>query len=208
MNAMAFIPALNTARVETIFLMDSETTENVYHVQKDTPWSSVELVDLTSVFIDWWDTRVRPIVSNNISLRRVKAIDLSAPAGIGVEVPVTPPILGGQPSEMFPNNVTVAIKWNTGRTGRSYRGRTYHMGLFDSQVVNNRLTDLTITALTNAYGNLLTDLTTFDPTYKLVVASFYSNNAPRTAAELTPIITATVDPITDSQRRRLPQRGS
>ncbi len=204
---MAFIPVPNTAQVELVFTRDTDIVENVFHVRKPSAWSQVQLLDLCSLFTDWWHDFIRPLVSGYYILNTVRARDMSAENGVGVELAADPPMPGALNIEALPSNVTVAVKWTTGLTGRSYRGRTYHIGLTDPQVSGNLLASTTRASLQSGYQALLTGLTTFNVDYRLVVVSKYHNNAPRVTGVATDILSCSIDPVVDSQRRRLPGRG-
>jgi len=105
-----------------------------------------------------------------------------------------------------PNNVAVVVKWITANRGRSYRGRTYHLGIPQGSVTGSVLTTGYRTSLVQAYSNFVLLGTT--PTWTLSVASRYSNGQPRTNGVITPINALSINPTVDSQRRRLPERGA
>ena len=105
----------------------------------------------------------------------------------------------------MPNATTIAVKKNTGRAGRSYRGRVYHVGLTEIQVQDNRITPTATAAINTAYSTLITRYTAINCEW--VVASTQNNNVPRVVGVATPIVGVSVDPVIDSQRRRLPGRG-
>lgn len=196
------------------FIYQGQRCENVYYVEGSAPWTATTLNTLASVFATWWETELEPNVPESLTLDRVLARDMTVEAGPSIEYTTGLPASGDQSVEALPNNVTVAIKWTTGLAGRSFRGRTYHLGLADAGVAANALTPTAHTLLTAAYNQLLNDIVTEDPTWSLVVASFFHgvdvnhDPIPRASAVLTPILTAVVDDIIDSQRRRLPGRGS
>lgn len=115
------------------------------------------------------------------------------------------PLAGTGGSVQLPNNVTLCIKWTTENRGRSFRGRTYHVGLTESQVTDNEVVAVAMGQFTTAYGALLTDLATAG--WPLVIASRYANNQPRITGVATLVTGFSIDPFIDSQRRRLPGRG-
>lgn len=212
---MAFIPALNTARVEMSQSQEIQKVMNVYHVKNTAAWTEPDLLALATLFDTWWTAEIAPGIAPTITLDRVVARDLTTENGIAVEhtAGLPKPGTGGDGGQL-PNNVTLAIKWTTGLAGRSFRGRTYHIGVNNGDLTPDKqhVTTVVATALRGHYANLLTRLDAAG--YQLAVASFYHGvdpvthkPIPRTAAVVTGIIDAGVETTLDSQRRRLPGRG-
>lgn len=210
---MPFIPAENTARVEMVFSQNGQIVENVYHVAFAGSISPTMLTDMCAIFKAWWVTNLQGGVSNTVSLNVIKARDLTTSSGSAVEYTTGLPLVGGSSLHALPNNSTLAIKWSTGLAGRSFRGRTYHVGLTVGDLLDgNHLTTASQTAYTTEYQALVGDVEAGDA--NLVVASFYSGvdglgkPIPRSSAVITNIDNAIVNATLDSQRRRLPERGS
>lgn len=202
---MAFIPLPNTAQVAMRFLQDNQELANVYHVTYGGSADATLLEEIGERFISWWDAAMQPFVSATVSLREVAVVDQSVANGVGVLVTTGLPLNGGNVNGAMPNSTTVAVKWPTGRTGRSFRGRTYHIGLTENQVLNNNLDPAAASSLRIAYQTLLEEnKSALTP---LVVASRYTNNAPRTEGITTEARNPSINPVIDSQRRRLPGRG-
>lgn len=104
----------------------------------------------------------------------------------------------------LPNEVTLAVKKNTGRAGRPYRGRFYAWPFWstDTNAIDdgpNQVTDDFQSLLLSRYGNLKTLLN--DISAPLGVAS----NVLGVITDITGF--TIVDPIVDAQRRRGPGRG-
>jgi len=210
---MPFIPAANTARIEMVFSQGGQIVENVYHVEFASAPDPTMLIDMAEVFKNWWNTNVQPYAANTLSLNVIKARDLTTEAGSAIEYTTGLPISGASAVQPLPNGSTLAIKWTTGLAGRSFRGRTYHLGLVTSELVDpNHISSGFQTTLAGAYQALITAVE--GTTNNLVVASFYhgvdslGKPIPRAAAVLTVIDNAVVNSTLDSQRRRLPERGS
>lgn len=203
---MPFVPFPNTAQVNMVCLWDDQRVENVFHVEQATPFDQVSLAVMGALFRDWWDTNLKPIVPSNISLILIalRALDSeSAPAiDFTTNLPLAGTATGGN---TLPNNVTVAIKWTTELRGRSFRGRTFHIGLREDVVVGSRVDASFVPTLIAKYQALLDDLEGLNA--ELVVASRISNGNYRTQGVTTAVKGLFVDPIIDSQRRRLPSRG-
>lgn len=106
-------------------------------------------------------------------------------------------------SPALPSEVTIAVSLRTGFTGRSKRGRVYHVGIGEDNVVGDLISEAYQTALETAYAALITAADAIG--FSWVVASFQSEGAPRAlgvAANITEVVI--VDRIVDSQRKRKP----
>lgn len=153
-------------------------------------------------------------VANVVTLRQVLATDISVAGGLSVIGTTGLPTTGGNNTTGYPNNVTLAVKWGTGLAGRSFRGRTYHIGLVITQVdTNDNVVASELNAIVGAYDALRTALDNATLGVEMVVVSRYSGvdanhkPIPRVTGITTPISGVSADPVTDSQRRRLPGRG-
>lgn len=113
------------------------------------------------------------------------------------------------------NNVTLAIKLGTGLGGRSYHGRFYFVGvgpgIFNS-TQPNQLKSASVGDFNTAFGNFLTDVNDAALTngnVELVVCSFVTAGTDRQPAIATRVTSLSLTDTTfDSQRRRLPGRGT
>jgi len=203
---MTFIPAPNTAKVEMRFSQEGQQIENVYHVTQAAPFDATELNTLAASFKAWWVAQWQTSVVNTCSLVQIVATALDSASAPGIVYATGLPLVGGNAGFPSPLNVTVAIQWFTALRGRSYRGRTYHIGL----TANDRSGSYVSTTFqTNAiarYQALITAMNSYAP--GLVVVSYRGNNAPRGTALTTEIVTAACELTLDSQRRRLPGRGA
>jgi len=204
-----FVPAPGVARVELIYLQHSQTVENVYHVKVAAggPLTEAQLDALKVVFQAWWENNLRAQTPLSAVLQRYEVRDMTAQDALAKIYPCTANCIGGSGANALPGNVTVAVKWGTGFAGRSRRGRTYHIGLWSAAITGNALTATAQTNIQAAYANLITRLTT--AATPLVIYSRMSAGVYRSSALITEVTSATVDPNTDSQRRRLtgPGRG-
>lgn len=203
---MAFVPFENTAQVELRFLYDGQHVENVFHVDGPAVWSAVEAEAVMLTFKNWWVGSWQAYSPTTLSLEMITLRPLDSPVAPGWVYVDGLPVAGTETSPQLPNNVTYAVKWSTSFTGRSYRGRTYHLGLCEEQVAGNTLETTYRDHAIAAYAGLITMMIAAD--VLLVVASRISAGAERFAGLSTPIMSATVDPTVDSQRRRLPGRGA
>lgn len=204
-----FIPAVGVAQIEMIFEYLGQRCENVFHaLVSGGAAPTVTQMQTLATAVETWE---RNFGVNNrhqsCSLVLIRVRDLSTQSGPAIEhVPVPPPV-GTGAGEPEPGNVTVAIKWNTALSGRSFRGRTYHVGLPHNYVNGNQLAAGIQAGLVNPYGALLTGINESGANAQMVVLSYAHLKFWRDAAVATPITNPTVDPNLDSQRRRLAGRG-
>lgn len=206
-HAMAFIPATNTIKAEMVYNHIGQICENVFYAKMAGAVSLTDLTDLAGTLVNWFDTQLQPLVSNGTALTKVLCRDMTVESGAAIEFTTDLP-MSGTGGSALPGNVTVASKWSTGLAGRSFRGRTYLVGLpVGNNTTNANLLDAGyLDDLQDAYEALIADISVDDRTF--VVASFFHDNAPRTEAVLTEIIAVAVNNQLDSQRRRLAGRGS
>lgn len=204
---MAFIPCPNIAEFRLQYLWDLQQCENVFHVFKSAGWTADDLNTVGGTFANWWTSELSDEVSNTVTLQRIITRDLTVENGIGTEVLLGLPANGARTSAALPNNVSLAVKWGTGLAGRSYRGRTFHVGLCDDQVTGNTVLAATQTSLKTKYDFIRIALDNALLGVEFGVLSRFNNGAPRAAGILTPITGVGIDPVTDSQRRRSPGRG-
>lgn len=205
-NAMARPPTENTAEVTMTFLWDGQYCINKHHFLNTAGWDEGSLNNLGTAVKEWWDTELKALVVNTCSLVEIEVVDLTEGSGLGITVQTGLPIAGTNAGPSAPNNVTLAIKKGTGLVGRSFRGRTYHIGLSEGSYTNNTVIPSDVTALRDAYDALREPLGAVIPV-DMCVLSETSNGAPRAAGICTPVTGIGVDPVLDSQRRRLPGRG-
>lgn len=199
----AFIPVPNVAQVDMIYTQDNQPVENVYHYQFAAPPTALDLNNLIDSLKTWETDHGAGLRSDDVALVRIKARDLTTVDGIGVDRQIVPAIVGTNVAGAMPNNVTLAMTWRTGLAGRSFRGRTYHIGLVKGTLTApNQVSNAGQASLIAAY-TLLLDV---DPAGSppLVVVSRRHANADRLVGIATPVTACTTDGFVDSQRRRLP----
>jgi hypothetical protein len=170
--------------------------------------TEADLTEIATVFRDWWDAEMQGLTVNTTSLQAIEVIDVSADGEEGIIFTAGLPLSGSDENLANPNNVTVVTKLATGMTGRSRRGRTYHVGLPEDALAADKqhITPTWQTFLQGAFADLITALITAG--FELVVASTISGGVPRTEGITTPVTSAVTNLQLDSQRRRLPGRGS
>lgn len=202
---MGFVPFDNMAQVELRFVQEGQQVENVFHVRQLGPFDVAALTAAAQAFATWWTTSMDTYVASAVSLNEIVARGMESVTDPAISFVTGLPAIGASASGGLPNNVTAAVKWTTALAGRSYRGRTYHVGLTEAQVGGSTIDATVRTNLQGVYNTLITDLDAAG--FTLVVASRISGGVERLAGVGTTILAAVLDSTTDSQRRRLPGRG-
>lgn len=202
-----FIEVPGVIQLQAVYRVVGQTCENVFHCKHTGSIGATELFALTAVVRNWWHTVEKAAHEADVSLVKVMATDLTTQTSLGVEEPATSPSTGtAVGSVTMPNNVTVAVKWLTGLRGRSFRGRTYHVGIRAIQTSGQEITTSMQTLLASNYTTLWTSLNATGDV--MGVVSRFHDKAPRVTGVFTPITGLSIDLTLDSQRRRLPGRGN
>lgn len=206
---MPFIPTPNVAQVEIVANWQSQICQNVFHYSKSSPWEVPHLQDLGAGIQNILATSFGPAVSDQLTYVGLRITDLEAQNAPSIEYTNGFPIDGDATSPSLPNNVSCVFTKRTLLRGRSYRGRFYHMGLVESQVNGNQVTSDFASVFTGYYTQLMgIELPGSTDEATMVVLSLYEDNQPRTQGLATLVTAISTDGIIDSQRRRLPGRGS
>lgn len=203
---MPFQPADDVVSLEFRFTWQGQKVENVTHFFKES-FTPGDMGPLAAAAYDWWVNDLSTQVSSTVQLREVYVTDLRTADGpTATYAPAT--ISGGSNvNESVTNNTTLCLSLRTSARGRSRRGRLYHIGLTENVVTDNRVSVAARNGLTTAYGNLLSVAT--DEGWAWSVLSRQNAGVLRpiaSAATITAVLF--VDDVVDSQRRRLPGRGT
>jgi len=203
---MAFVPVTNVAMAEIRMIWDGQRVENTLYFLGGGAWNTTQLGTLAFDLRGWWDSNIAPEISNTVSLSEVYITDLSTATSPTMQAPGGPSYAGGLTGPTLPNSVSLAVSFRTAGRGRSSRGRNFAVGLTESQVVGNEVVGTAIDALIDAYEVLLN--LPLPNTAEWVVVSRFTNGAPRASGVAAPVTDVViVDPVVDTQRRRLPGRG-
>lgn len=204
---MAFIPAANVAMIEIRMGLDGQRVENVVYALRSSGWDTSSLTAMGLAIIDWWSTQAAPLYTNSQVLTEVFLTDLSTATSTAVSVVPDTATEGSLGFEPLPNNCALAISFRTASRGRSARGRNYISGIPTDNVSGNRVGGSYMDDWISAYMNLKSTIE--GETAEHVVVSRRHNKVNRTSAVMFPITTYLfVDNVIDSQRRRLPGRGT
>lgn len=205
---MAFIPTPNGIKVCLRFTKAGQQVCNVFHVLGPATPTTTDMETIAGIFVGAWSDHMQAVTTPDVSLEAVEVTDISVAGGLGIVYTTGLPLVGSSSGNATPNNVTVATKLLTGRTGRSYRGRSYNIGISTNnlQADQQHITSALQGVIGAFFAELITNLQTAD--FPLAVLSLFTGGAPRAAGVLTAIINVATNLVLDSQRRRLPERGS
>lgn len=203
-----FIPAPKVAKLQIILLNDGQRTENVLHFVKSAGWDLSGLIALAASVIGNWTSTVGLVTSTQAQLLTVIADNMAVEAGEHYEVTPTSPIMGGDSAAPLPNNCSFKLRFGTGLRGKSYRGGIYHSGMTEAFVTKSELASVKATAIRDAWDNLTSQMA-HDSSSNLGIVSYCHARVWRTTAIASNVVSIDyADLVVDSQRRRLPGRGS
>jgi hypothetical protein len=189
--------------------LDNQICNNVMHFTGPDGGAAGDSLVLAERLAAWWNLRIKPMVPSTCQMTAVIATDLTANGDPGSLYVTGMPSAGTNAQPQLPNNATVVMSLATALRGRSYRGRIYHIGLTENDVTANTLGAGTLADLLTAYRDLrLLEGAGGEAVFQLAVLSYYANNAVRATPVVTPVTEVTCDGVVDSQRRRLPKRGT
>jgi len=206
---MVFIPVPNVAEVHLRYTQSGQLTENVLYFEGVPPVDGLALRMLAADIFNWWNANLKPLINAQTFLREVYAVSLdSATSPAGTFAPSSP-VAGTYIGTPLPNNVTIAVSFRTEGRGRSSRGRVYQVGMSEtslSSAQGQTVQAAYATDLVDAYDLLRTSPPS---TWTFVVVSRYTGGAPRITGLAQPVTQVILtDTFVDSQRRRLPTRGT
>lgn len=205
---MAFVPVTFAVQAEFRYTQSGEQTENTLYFLYVSDPSITDMNTLASSLYTWWGTNLKPIINTLTMLRQIYLTNLTSNVSPTVTYVPSSGNVGTATGSVLPNNACLAIAFLTNGRGRSSRGRNYSVGMVEPQLGAGGQTASAsyISDLEDAYNVLPAAL---PPDWEWVAVSRYTNNAPRTIGLAQPIIAASVrDTALDSQRRRLPGRGT
>jgi hypothetical protein len=203
-----FIPAPNCASVELICSSNGEVVENIFHVQKGSPYSASDLASLRTT-VDGYDSATfKQSRSTAVTLQRIRTKALDSTSSPFEDYSLPTPRPGTQAGALWPNNVTWCLKIATGLAGRSQRGRWYMIGLTTGSVgaTANQMSSVSGPFFLTWLNGWITTLSAAGHTF--VVLSYRTDHAWRGTAHAVPATGfVAVDYNMDSMRKRLTGRG-
>ncbi len=204
---MPFVPVPNVAQIDVVYNWDGQIVENVLHYKKATGTpSESDLIAITDAISSYFQDHLVPLMSSTLTLLRVVGKLLDIADGLFYVSTAGLPVAGGGGSAPLPNSNSIAYSWRTASAGRSFRGRTFHVGLMEGQIAGNELTSAAVSAIGSAYNGLIG--AGVPAGFELVVVSRQHAGVPRLTGIATEVSAGFfTDNVLDSQRRRLPGRG-
>lgn len=209
---MAFTPVPNTARVCVKYQLHGQDVCNIMWFEKGSVWSGADLNTLCTAINSWVIAELIPHYSSDMLFVGTEARSMESESAPGVELPVAPPEPGTVAFTALPGNVAIAIKFLTGLTGRSFRGRNYIAGWPEPHITGNKLDTVHLPTWIGAFEALASYLVGLAANH--VVVSLFSGvdvdgkPIPRTTGITTPVTNYNLDDDVDSMRKRLNGRGT
>jgi hypothetical protein len=203
---MPFVPAENTVRVAVDYISTyGERATNVQHFRNtEDPPTLVNMAALATQLEAWYENEWAPVASDDWQTDVITITSLAVEDGLQYSRAFT--VNGEAAAPSLPAQDTLAMSTRTGFTGRSRRGRMYHVGLAESFVEGSTVNSTAYAALLAAYNALYVDIGVGE--WQWVVASFVEDGGPRSTALVTPITSVIlVDPIVDSMDTRKPRNA-
>lgn len=204
---MAFQPVVDTVEIDMIFTLNGVTAQNVFYAELVGGYVLADLVALATQIDVNWQGNWRADQPAEVTYVRTEIRGLALPNDITASNNTsTNP--GTHVSAALPNQVTFAIKKESGLTGRSARGRTYWIGIPQNQINpadENLITGSYQTAIVNNVDTVRTSIIAV-PLWVPVLLSRFSEGVQRPFGETFPwVSTTSVDNRVDTQRGRLPK---
>jgi len=205
---MAFQPVPTAAKVSIEGRLADEPAIITLGFSQAGAWGASEINQLAVDVADAFVTNALPFMASNYVYEQTVATGLRTDPDVTATSDTASGTPGGSLVVAPPNNVTLAISFRTGLTGRSARGRNFWPGLVASTVTDNEVSAVAANQIAGWYeASFLPPGGISDWTW--VVISRFSGGAPRVSGIVTPITQVViVDTVVDSQRMRLPGRGA
>lgn len=204
---MTFVPNDKVAQLSAHYIWNGQEVMNTIYVATAAEMTPVDLQNATIYVGQYLQNTMLDYQNNTLRLVDVMGQRLAGSSDIQYTWIPTGSAVGLITSPGCSNNVSIAVTFKTGFSGRSYQGRNFWLGMSENDTTNNQVNAGVITNILTAYNGLIAGLEA-DTTAEMVVYSRINNGTPRTLGLATKILTATVaNDIIDSQRRRLPGRG-
>lgn len=202
-----YVPVENVMQANLRFTVDGQQCENVLNFEYPRGEFSTSASQVGNRIETVLWAQLRDFIAVGCEFREVYFVDLSTQDGPVQTYDITLNPLGAVNTEAVPNNVTFCVTHRTQSRGRSFRGRSYVVGLAEGNVLNSRLGPIAVAGIVAAFEDLRAAVQ--GDGLPMVVVSRVANGVPRTTGVATPITECvSVDNVVDSQRRRLPGRGS
>lgn len=202
----SFIPVPDVARTVMKYNIFGQTVENVHYFSKSGGFDAAALDALNDAIVDAWGTTLRALQPPQLQLLEVISTAQEVVSGAQDSDIVA---ANGTNASASTNalNATFAIKFTTGLSGRSYRGRMYWPALVGVEILNNEVSSTYAADMRDAVMSFFAEI--FDVAGAVHVVVSYQNDCEwNTTGVATPVTGYSyTDLHVDSQRRRLSGRG-
>lgn len=199
---MAFIPFPDGARA--VIVVGSATLEWTNTLWfEDLNGPPADFQGLANYLHTWYGSNIMPYIDDSFQLKNVDVYDMSNVLG-QVKTSVNAPVSGGYAGDAIPIHSALVVTFYSAARGRSGRGRNYISGLGEAGVSTTVVGDAAIVAGVEQGYDSLRQFVQQQTGFVWVVASQYSNGAPRT--EVLPLQVERVSvrsAILGAQRRRI-----
>lgn len=201
-----FIPVPKSARAVMRYSCFGQTVENVFHFSQTDDYAESDCAALAGAIVTAWGAEIKPLLSPDVTLEDVTVTAIHVASG---PQSIAAAGIAGTAAEAGFDTIgnTIAIKFGTGNSGRSYRGRMYWPQLLASGVTNNELSLVAAGAYISALSDFFAAVNTAVGSDHVIVS--YQNDCEWRDEGVSTFVTSysVVDRHLDSQRRRLSGRG-
>jgi len=201
---MAFIPILNTVLLVAQYQDDDGVLAiNRHYFATDSVPTETDLEEVGNQYVTTFLATFQGSIMDNWTLTGVVTRAMNEEFGIEFSATDGLPANGGAGTGKLPNSNSYTVTWLTGYVGRSFRGRTYAIGMNAGAVATGqkRLTDAAQAEFQDHWSTLLSDYE--DAGHAMQVVSLQSGGVPLSEGVTTPVVAARVNFPLATQRRRL-----
>jgi hypothetical protein len=205
---MPFQAAPGVAQVRMRFQSDGQEVDNIFSAAKSdlSLWTQAEMDSLGSLFLDYWNSFVKPLLCSNTLLDAIRITDLSSRTSLQTDYrPADADRAGTHTGSNLPNNVTAAVKLGIGVRSRGVNGRIFLPTIPVAEVVLNTLNTAYSNSWKAAIQHLIDHVPDIGAGIALAVLSRYTNHALRPTGIGRPVTNVDfTNESVDSQKLRLP----
>lgn len=203
-----FIPAPDCARLVMHYSIFGQSVNNIHYFWRNGGWDSGSLLEQAVEAAASWHTNIKPLLPTAATLVDITITDVAVEDSLQAITATSAPGTSGAAAFETTGN-TFVIKFTTDHIGRSFRGRMYWPLLQVTQVNDGKLgSDALASVLVDAVSDFFADIESVTGNPHVIVS--YQNDCEwRDVAVSTPVQGYTYTDLNlDSQRRRLPGRGT
>lgn len=197
---MAFIPTPNSARLALIGTVQGQSIVNTMWFRRASTYDATALENLVSEVSSWWIDEIVPNFSQDYTFTSVYALDASSETGPTFTFTVPAGEVGQIASPTMALNAALTVTFQTATRGRSGRGRNYLSGLAETWGNGVQWQANLVAPIGAGYVALETYLVGTNSAH--VVASHYTNGAPRVTGVTYPVINYRLNLPIYSQKNR------